>query len=105
MNLITFFIFLLLDLFIFFYFLYVIKKYFKEQRIISNNLETLILSFETTKHLPNNCFIPIKTVDDNTFFDYCTVFKSKEKNLFYIVPDSLYFEFRADNDYEELYRL
>lgn len=82
MNLITFFIFLLLDLFIFFYFLYVTKKYFKEQRIISNNLETLILSFETTKHLPNNCFIPIKTVDDNTFLIIVLCLRVKKKTYF-----------------------
>lgn len=95
---------LVLDIVVFIATLNVTRKYIKEQRIISDNLETLILSFETTKHLSSPCYVATK-VDGNTFFDFCTLFKSQEKNLFYIIPDSLYHEFHIDDDYEELYRL
>lgn len=92
---------LALDLFIFYITRNVTKTYVKEQRIISDNLETLITSVETTK-LGSYC-VAVKD-GDKTYFEEYYIYHDEMYNRDVIVPDSLKREF--DNDlqrYEKIF--
>lgn len=92
---------LALDLFIFYITHNVTKTYVKEQRIISDNLETLITSVETTK-LGSYC-VAAKD-EDKTYFEEYYIYHDEKYNRDVIVPDSLKREF--DNDlqrYEKIF--
>lgn len=92
---------LALDLFIFYITNNVTKTYVKEQRIISDNLETLITSVETTK-LGSYC-VAVKD-GDKTYFEEYYIYHDEKYNRDVIVPDSLKREF--DNDlqrYEKIF--
>lgn len=92
---------LALDLFIFYITNNVTKTYIKEQRIISDNLETLITSVETTK-LGSYC-VAVKD-GDKTYFEEYYIYHDEKYNRDVIVPDSLKREF--DNDlqrYEKIF--
>lgn len=92
---------LALDLFIFYITHNVTKTYVKEQRIISDNLETLITSVETTK-LGSYC-VAVKD-GDKTYFEEYYIYHDEKYNRDVIVPDSLKREF--DNDlqrYEKIF--
>lgn len=81
---------LALDLLIFYITHNVTKTYVKEQRIISNNLETLITSVETTK-LGSYC-VAVKD-GDKTYFEEYYIYHDEKYNRDLIVPDSLKREF------------
>lgn len=90
-----------LDLLIFYITHNVTKTYVKEQRIISDNLETLITSVETTK-LGSYC-VAVKD-GDKTYFEEYYIYHDEKYNRDVIVPDSLKREF--DNDlqrYEKIF--
>lgn len=92
---------LALDLFIFYITNNVTKTYIKEQRIISDNLETLITSVETTK-LGSYC-VAVKD-GDKTYFEEYYIYHDEKYNRDVIVSDSLKREF--DNDlqrYEKIF--
>ncbi len=79
----------------------VTKKYTQEQRIISDSLETLITSVETTK-LGSYC-VAVKD-GDKTYFEEYYIYHDEKYNRDVIVPDSLKREF--DNDlqrYEKIF--
>lgn len=79
----------------------VTKRYIQEQRIISDNLETLITSVETTK-LGSYC-VAVKDGDKTYFVEYY-IYHDEKYNRDVIVPYSLKREF--DNDlqrYEKIF--
>lgn len=82
-----------MDIFIFSVTYGVTKRYTQEQRIISDNLETLITSVETTK-LGSYC-VAVKD-GDKTYFEEYYIYHDEKYNRDVIVPDSLKREF--DND-------
>lgn len=90
-----------MDIFIFSVTYVVTKRYTQEQRIISDNLETLITSVETTK-LGSYC-VAVKD-GDKTYFEEYYIYHDEKYNRDVIVPDSLKREF--DNDlqrYEKIF--
>lgn len=68
----------------------VTKRYIQEQRIISDNLETLITSVETSK-LGSYCVF-VKD-SDKMYFEQYYIYHDEKYNRDVIVPDSLKREF------------
>ena len=92
---------LALDIVIFYATCRVTKRYIQKQRIISDNLETLITSVETTK-LGRYC-VAVKD-GYKTYFEEYYIYHDEKYNRDVIVPDSLKREF--DNDlqrYEKIF--
>lgn len=95
---------LALDLFIFCITHNVTKTYVKEQRIISDNLETLITSVES-KNI-SDVWVAVdyssSSESSDIVHEYCSIFLDKKTGQRIVVPDSLYSYYHPDDDYLEL---
>ena len=91
---------LVLDIVIFSITYNVTKTYVKEQRIITQNLETLITSVETKNQRDfRDYVIAVKEGDDIVYHSFFLI-TDINMNVDVIVPDNLYPEL----DYKERYR-
>lgn len=78
----------------------VTKRYIQEQRIISDNLETLITSVETSKL--GHYLIAVKEEKD-MYFEELYLFHDKEFDRDVLVPDGLRREF--ENNYQRFEKI
>lgn len=96
----TILILLVLDIVIFYATCRVTKRYIQEQRIISDNLETLITSVETSKL--GHYLIAVKEEKD-MYFEDVYLFHDKEFDRDVLVPDGLRREF--ENNYQRFEKI
>lgn len=96
----TILILLVLDIVIFYATCRVTKRYIQEQRIISDNLETLITSVETSKL--GHYLIAVKEEKD-MYFEDVYLFYDKEFDRDVLVPDGLRREF--ENNYQRFEKI
>lgn len=78
----------------------VTKRYIQEQRIISDNLETLITSVETSKL--GHYLVAVKEEKD-MYFEELYLFHDKEFDRDVLVPDGLRREF--ENNYQRFEKI
>ncbi len=91
---------LVLDIVIFSITYNVTKTYVKEQRIITQNLETLITSVETKNQRDFRDYVIAVKEGDDIVYHSCFLITDINMNVDVIVPDNLYPEL----DYKERYR-
>lgn len=89
-----------MDIVIFYATCRVTKRYIQEQRIISDNLETLITSVETSKL--GHYLIAVKEETD-MYFEDVYLFHDKEFDRDVLVPDGLRREF--ENNYQRFEKI
>lgn len=89
-----------MDIVIFYATCRVTKRYIQEQRIISDNLETLITSVETSKL--GHYLIAVKEEKD-MYFEDVYLFHDKEFDRDVLVPDGLRREF--ENNYQRFEKI
>ena len=91
---------LALDLVIFYITHNVTKTYVKEQRVITQNLETLITSVETKNQRDFRDYVIAVKEGNDIVYHSCILVTDINMNVDVIVPDNLYSEL----DYKEKYR-
>ncbi len=82
----------------------VTKRYIQEQRIISDNIETLITSVESKNYSDVWVAVDYSSSSESSDFvhEYCSIFLDKKTGQRIVVPDSLYLYYYPDDDYLEL---